>query len=226
MALISAKSVVLEIKDNLRAPEGDYWRIWNMLVNVYRDVNLYHTQEARLSKQTMDNNYIIYYPDDMVDLVSVYVPYEGKMVRLTPSNIVPTTSLQMGETVLNVEDGEGEAIRTSVSGYKAKPFNPFGYYYNYKKGRYIKFLVESRTEVILAYKTTGLTTDDTFIPVEYKNALIWGVIYQETLLGRNSMWRTQDVEKMYNNALMLIKRPKFDVEAFLDVWLNGATLNR
>jgi hypothetical protein len=71
-----------------------------------------------------------------------------------------------------------------------------------------------------------LTTDDTFIPVEYKNALIWGVIYQETLLGRNSMWRTQDVEKMYNNALMLIKRPKFDVEAFLDVWLNGATLNR
>ena len=224
--LVEAKSVVLEIMQHLESPESHYWKIWSKVINVYRELHLHHTHNISLKKETMNNNSIIFYPDDMVELVRCYVPYEGELVALTPKKIVPTVSRQMGVDVLNIEDGEGEAIYISTKGYKAKPANPFGYYYDYKKERYIKFLVDSRREVILAYKTSGLSTDDTLIPIELKNALVWGVIYQEVLLSKTTMWRTQEVKALFDEYKGTIKKPTFDVNAFLDSWLNGATLNR
>ena len=224
--LVEAKSVVLEIMQHLESPDSHYWKIWSKVINVYRELHLHHTHNITMSKETMNSNFIVYYPDEMVELVRCYVPYEGVMTPLTPKKIVPTVSRQMGVDVLDLEDGEGEPISISTSGYKAKPANPFGYYYDYKKERYIKFLVESRSEVILAYKTTGLSTDDTLIPIELKNALVWGVIYQEVLLSKTTMWRTQEVKMLFEEYKASIKKPTFDVNAFLDAWLNGATLNR
>jgi hypothetical protein len=226
MSLIEAKSVVLEIMQHLDSPDSHYWKIWSKVVNVYRTLHLYHSHNVRLNKYVMDNNKIIYYPDDMLELVTCYIPYEGQMVRLTPKKIVPTISRFMGNDIRNEEDGEGEAIAVSTMGYKAKPHNIFGYYYDYKKERYIAFLTEERTEVILAYKTSGLTSDDTLIPEEFKNALIWGVVYQEVLLSKNTMWRTQEVKAMYDEEVRMLRKPTYDVNALLDVWLNGATLNR
>lgn len=226
MSLIEAKSVVLEVMQYMELPESSYWKVWSKLVNVYRDVNLHHSPVVKISKEVMNNNKVIFYPDDMIDLIDCYVPYNGEMAPLTPKKIIPTQSLTMGIEHRDIEDGEGEQIRVSGRGYSAKPSNPHGYYNDYKDGRYIVFLTENRSEVILAYKTSGLSADNTLIPAEYKNALLWGTIYQETLMSKTTQWRTQEVKQEYDNALSLIRKPKFNVNAFLDAWLNGATLHR
>ena len=226
MSTVQAKSVVLEILRKLELPDSHYWKVWDSVVNVYRSINLHHAHFPRIKKEVMDNNRIIYYPSDMVELIKCYVPYQGKLEELTPTNIVPTVSQQMGMVVRNVEDGEGEAIHVGHRGMKSKPQNPFGYYYDYKKERYIAFLVQDRSEVMLAYKTSGLTSDDTLIPVELKNALLWGVIYEEVLLSRNTMWRTQEVKRMYDDALALVRKPSVNMKALVEAWVGGATLNR
>lgn len=226
MNTVEAKSVVIEILRKLQLPDSHYWRVWDSVVNVYREINLHHAHFPRIKKEVMDNNRMIYYPSDMVELISCYVPYQGKMEELTPTNIVPTVSQQMGVTIRDIEDGEGEAIHVGYRGMKAKPQNPFGYFYDYKKERYIVFLVEDRSEVMLAYKTSGLTSDDTLIPIELKNALMWGVIHEETLLSKTTQWRTSDVERKFEKALSMVRKPSVNMKALVEAWIGGATLNR
>lgn len=225
-SLIEAKSIVLEVLDLAKLPEEEYSRVWRLLINVYRDMNLNHISNVKMSKQAMDSNHIVYYPDDMLELVKIYVPYRGRLEPLTETNIVPTVSLRMGRLENNLEDGEGEAIAVETRGMMAKPHNMMGYYYNYKYERYIKFLVESRTEVLLAYKTSGLSTDDTLIPAECKNAIIWNVIYEDTLLSKNPQWKTGEVRLKAENELVKLRRVSFDYDAFITAWIKPLTPTR
>jgi len=224
--LIEAKAIVLEAIELAQLPQSAYGRLWKMLVNEYRDLNLYAINNVKFSKVAMDNNKIIYYPDDMVKLIAVYVPYNGEMVKLTKRRLVPTTSLTNGVVNRNVEDGENEPVSIEIRGRGAVPHNPFGYYYDYKHERYLAFVTESRTEVVLGYQTSGMSSQDTLIPVECKNALLWGIIYKDTLMSKNPQWKTQDVYRLHQDELDKLRKIDFDYELFADSWLNPNQVTR
>jgi hypothetical protein len=226
MSLIEAKGIVLEAIELAERPQSDYTRMWKLLVNEYRNLNLYHINNVRFRKVEMSNQKIIVYPDDMIKLLGCYVPYQGEIVKLSKKKLVPTTSLQSGVTIRDVEDGEGEAIKVDVLGKVAKPHNVFGYYYDYKRERYIVFMTESRTEVILAYQTNGLTAGDTLIPLEYKNALLYGMLYKDILLRKNTQWRTQEVKMLYDEEIRKLSIPEFNYEDFADAWIGTNTVTR
>lgn len=226
MSLVTAKSVVLDIMRKARMPEEEYFRTWGMVVDVYRDMHLNHVDSVKVSKAAMNNNRIIFYPSDMIELVGCYVPYHGEMVALSPKKLVPTYSRRLGANVLNLEDGEGEPVRVGGRGYKAEPHNEFGYYYNYTHERYIRFETDYRSEVMLAYKTSGLSEDDTLIPVQYKNALFWGVVQMDTLLSRNPQWRAQEVGRKYEDELSKLRMQHFDHHMLVEAWIRSATPTR
>ena len=226
MSLIEAKGIVLEALEIAQLPQNDYTRMWKFLVNEYRDLNLFHINNVKFVKTEMDNQHIIYYPDDLIKLIAVYIPYNGEVVKLSKKNLVPTTSLQAGETIRDVEDGEGEAVLVDQVGKVAKPHNVFGYYYDYKRERYIVFLTESKTEVILAYQTNGLTANDTLIPLEYKNALLYGMLYKDALFRKNTQWRTSELKALHDEEKRKLSIVEFDYETFADAWMNPNTVTR
>ena len=63
-SLIEAKSIVLEVLDLAKLPEEEYSRVWRLLINVYRAMNLNNIPNAKMSKEAMDSNHIVTNPDD------------------------------------------------------------------------------------------------------------------------------------------------------------------
>lgn len=226
MSLIEAKGIVLEAIELAERPQNDYRRMWNLLVNEYRDLNMYHINNVRFKKEVMSNQKIITYPPDMLKLIAVYVPYNGEIVKLSRKGLVPTISTQYGKEIRDAEDGENEALLVDVDGYVAKPHNVFGYYYDYKRERYIVFVTDERTEVILAYNTNGLTSENTLIPLEYKNALLYGILHKDSLFRKNPQWRIGELKQLHDEEVRKLSMAEFDYEDFADVWINSNTVTR
>ena len=226
MSLVAAKGIVLEALELAQLPPSDYGRMWKFLVNEYRDLNLYHINNVRFKKEEMDNQYMIMYPEDCIRVVSVYVPYNGETVKLSRRKLVPTTSIQYGKTIRDPEDGENEALLIDKTGKVAVPHNEFGYYYDYKRERYMVFVTDARTEVILAYQTNGLTANDTTIPLEFKNALLYGILYKDALFRKNTQWRTGELKQLCDDEKRKLTTIDFDYETFADVWMTPNVATR
>lgn len=224
--LVEAKSIVLEAMMLMGKPQSDFPMVFQHLVNGYRELRMYHISNVTYKKTSMDSQRIVEYPDDMVRLLGVYVPYHGEIVRLTQRPLVPTTSLQYGKRVRDVEDGEGEGVAQTTVGSNARSANVFGYYMDDKENRIILCLTEARTEVVVAYVSSGLTPNDTLISVEYKEALVNYIMWRDALMRKDNMNYVAMLDKVYNEGLRMLEKPVISYEDMASVWITGKTVDR
>ena len=104
--------------------EGKYKKFLQHAINGFREMNKHHYKNTKRVKLTMDSNYIIAYPSDMILCVNIYVPVNGEYKRLEKKDtLVDTTSLQAGVTIRDEEDGEGEDIMVNAEGMGAGTVN-------------------------------------------------------------------------------------------------------
>lgn len=184
-ALISIREVVRETLFLTKNDDSEYKRFLQYAINGFREMNKHHYKNTKRTKLTMDSNYIIPFPSDMVLCVNIYIPLNGEYVRLTKKDtIVDTTSLQSGVVVRNTDDGENEDILITTSGFKGGALNSYGYYTEDKRNARFIFLTNYRTEVIVDYITNGISTDDDNIPTMCKQALQAWIKWQNALDDR------------------------------------------
>lgn len=224
--IVRAKDLVNEALLLTRRPQSDYGLVFQHLVNGYRELNTHQAVGVKYSKETMDSQRMVDYPDDLVELRYVFIPYHGQPQKLTRTPLVPTTSLMYGERRRNVEDGENEPIPIQTRGSQAEPHNPFGYYMQDDANRWIIFLTDSRTEVVLAYTTSGLSSEDRYIPAAYKEVLINYIVWRDAFLGKESISYVQQAERIYNDSLRRIEKPNVNYDDFVNVWVVSKTVGR
>lgn len=201
--------------------ESDYTRMVQIAIDGYRELNLTVLPEGRnVEKFTMDTNYIIYMPDDLIMVNRICVPLDGLLWPLTNNEkIVPTTSLVGGAETLDTEDGEGVDITSLGSAYSTRGGrNTEGYFkVDYKKRRII-FRNVNRTEVLLDYNTSGVSlTETTYIPTYAKIALEAYIRlymeYNNPIPNPNTIAIFQD---LYNTQKSICRGIKFSLTDFLD----------
>lgn len=222
--LVEVKSMVVETLMLTGRPQSDFPIIFQHFVNGYRELRKYHISNVTYRKMPMDGQKMLDYPDDMVRLLGVYIPYHGEIVKLTQKPLVPTTSMIYGQKVRNVEDGEGEAL--SVSKNPGESQNAFGYYMDDKDNRVLIFLTEARTEVVVAYISSGLSAESSLISVEYKEALTNYVMWRDALMRKDNMNYVQILKKVYDDSVRMLEKPTISYEDMASVWIVGKTVNR
>ena len=100
--LIEARDLVNEALMLTNRPQSDYGVIFQHLVNGFRELNKNSATSVKYQKMTMDSQRMIDYPEDLVELKYVFVPYHGEIKPLTRKPLVPTTSLIHGGRVRNI----------------------------------------------------------------------------------------------------------------------------
>jgi hypothetical protein len=184
--LVSVKDVVKETIWMANKGEGFYKKFLQHAINGFREMNKHHYKNTKREKLTMDSNYIIPFPNDMVLCVNIYVPVNGVYKRLSKKDdLVDTTSLQAGVTIRDTADGEGESIQVNNYGMGAGTTNIYGYYTEDKRNARFIFMTNYRTEVIIDYITNGISSSDDLIPTSCKQALQAWMLWQDSLYDRN-----------------------------------------
>jgi hypothetical protein len=149
-------------------PEGYEAKMKQIAIEGYREMNIVALSQGRATEKfTMDSNYIVYMPDDMMLVNRVAVPYNGEMWFLTlERDMVPTTSESGGQEILDPDWGEGEDIIKRGVFYAARGgVNTEGYYFPDYVKRRILFRNVNRSEVLISYMHSGIDkTETTYIP--------------------------------------------------------------
>jgi hypothetical protein len=119
---------------------------------------------------TMSDNFTIDFPDDYIDYVVIGVPYGGRMWSFTKDEgIITTRSEECGDITLDANRGEGQNRGEPVKDAYGMPggLNET-YFVDDKKNRRFVFRGKQQSEVLLIYKTTGISlTGETLIPRQY-----------------------------------------------------------
>jgi hypothetical protein len=186
--------------------ESNYKRFFQYAINVYRELNKHSFNNSKRTKLTMDSNYIIPFPSDMIYCVGVYVPVSGEYKRITKKNsLVDTTSLQAGVTIRDTEDGEGDDILINLRGAGAGSLNEYGYYTeDWRNARFL-FLTDYRTEVIIDYITNGISSGQDLVPIMCKDALQSGIMWQEARFSREYNLGEKQMHKAeYKDSLRML----------------------
>jgi len=224
--IIKANDLVNEALMLTRRPQSDYGLVFQHLVNGYRELNTHQAVGVKYEKKQMDGQRMVDYPEDLVELKYVFVPYHGQPQKLTRKPLVPTTSLMYGERRRNVEDGENEPISIQTRGNHALPHNVFGYYMQNDAERWIIFLTDSRSEVVLAYTTNGLSADNKYIPTAYKEVLLNYIIWRDAFFAKENMNYILEAKRTYTDSLRELEKPNVNYEDFVDAWVVNKTVGR
>lgn len=183
--LVSIKDIVKETVWLANKGEGKYNRFLQLAINGFREMNKHQFKNTKREKLTMDSNYIIPFPNDMVMCVNIYVPVDGKFKRLSKlDDLVDTTSLNGGNVVRNTDDGEGEDIKVNNYGMGAGTTNLLGYYTEDRRNARFIFLTNYRTEVIIDYITNGITSGNDYVPTACKQALQSWIMWQDSYYSK------------------------------------------
>jgi hypothetical protein len=201
--------------------ENNAFYRWALLaMDAYRHLRLFSLNEPVYVKLTPDALNRVSLPTDYIGFVNIYVPVGGKLVSLTRDDqIVPTLSGLTGAETLDSTDGEGVSIADEpYAGYMTVGgYNVDGYYTLDEERRKIILVDLSRTEVVLAYISTGVSSTDTFIPMEAVPAMeahmIWNDKLYQGKLNEAKFW--EDVFDRRADELAALKSPT------LDEWLDA-----
>jgi hypothetical protein len=202
-------------------PDSEYNRMIQIAIDGYRELNLVVLPEGRnIEKFTMDSNYIVYMPDDLILVNRICVPIDGELWPLTKrDSIVPTTSESGGSEVLDEDDGEGVDVTNKGIYYSRKGGRNYEGYFrpDYRKRRII-FRNVSRTEVLMDYVTSGVDlTETTYIPIYAKTALEAYIrLYQEYNKMQPNPNNIAIYKDLYDTQKSICRGIKFSMTDFLD----------
>lgn len=229
-----ALATIMEIADGIllksKLPEGKSVQIKQMLIDGYRELNLVVSDEGRIRALfTMDENFIIDLPDDLLILNDVFVPYENGIWSLTQRTDIPiiTETLAGAEVIPDDWGGgrdiiHGEGVYFQATGGR----NYEGYYTVDEDKRRIHFRNVNRSEVMLDYNSSGINrTDVTFIPMTIKPALEAYVMMECAAYDIIPLREYELHKDRYERQKSILRLLDFNFTAFTDtVWktMNGS----
>ena len=156
-------------KSNIQS--SDYFLMYQFAIDGYRDLNMYHfgSQGVNYSKSTVSDVKTINLPDDYIGFIRLYLPYNGQEWALTENtDIIKTLTLDGGDYTLDSDYGEGVDINDGSTGlYGSVGGKNSNYYAIDEANRRIHVNLDVNSELVLVYKSSGISLDDTsYIPIQ------------------------------------------------------------
>ncbi len=220
-ALITINEIVEGIQMMTEIPEEHGFRIEQLVIDAIKELNLVALDEGRaVEKKTMDSNYLLSMPSDLIRLNGACIPVNGELWPLTVERqMVPTTSLTDGAVTLDDDYGEGVDIVKVGTGYSARGgVNLHGYVFPDYAQRRLVFRNVNRSEVLLDYMTTGVDlTDTTYVPTQAKTAIGFYVKLQMELNKTKPIPNNVTMfEDQYSKQKDILRGIKFNRNEFMD----------
>ena len=207
--LVSLKALVQSALWQAKRPPSDYRRFFEFAYRGYRELRLHHVQEGvKFVKATPSTINTINFPEDMVDFVGIGVPVSGKVIWLTRDDDIVITTTLVG--ALETQDSDAEegvdildAAATNL--YTKGGINLDGYYKIDWENRRIMLNSVTRTEVILAYRSSGVSvTGETYIPVKFENVLIAWIMWQDCRFDNLKVQINEYFHQQYKDELVML----------------------
>ena len=193
-------------------PDLTYDLVNEGLVDAYRMLRLTTISSGtKVSKHTPSDINTIDMPSDCEKVLFVAVPVSGELSFLSRRDTIITTTTQSGGVeTLDSDDGEGVSVLDDMWGaYSVRGgSNNDGYYTVEHDNRRIKVNSNSRTEVLLGYVTSGISsTEDIEIPNKYIDVLTATILYKESCYDPTLPMNTKAyIKQMYHEARYEIKK--------------------
>ena len=219
MADTSAVATIRQIVDELilkkKVDRNEHFYLYSKIsVSVIRELMLYHMNSNIYVKVTMDSLNRIILPTDCLNVIGVYTFLNGKMTSLTREDRLITTTT--GTPPSDTQDSaQGEGVKIGmplVFGYAQHgAMNVDGFYKMDETARVIWINANTRTELILGYVSSGISSLDTFIPIVAQDAIEMGIlsrlaIYNEPKMA--SFYKEQYDEKV--GLLRVLEMPSLE----------------
>lgn len=211
----------------LQRTDSEYKRYFNFAISGLRNLRLLYTEDGKnIIKVEPNAVNRIDFPSDMEEFIALGVPVNGEVWWLTrKDSIIPTKTVVGLDESLDSTDGEGELIDNaqyntfaSVGG-----VNLQGYYTLDMKNREIIINNTQRTELLLAYKSSGIDiSSTTYFPTKYVEALKAWIAWKDIEYDKSVRENIKDShEARYNRKIKDIQR----IEApshieVIDAWRN------
>ena len=226
--VVTLNAIVKNALWQAKRPSSDKARFYEFAYRGYRELRLHHVQEGvKLSKLTPDAINCIDFPEDMIDFVGIGVHVNGKLSLLTRNDdiIITTTLVGAVETQDNDSGEDVDIYDSNTDGYYAKGgVNYDGYYKVDWENRRIMLNSVTRTEVVLAYVSSGTNaTGDTYIPVKYEPALIAYIMWQDSRYDDKRIAIAQYYETQYIKEIQNLDEGP-TLQEYLDVLYSTYTL--
>lgn len=226
--VVTLKAIVKNALWQAKRPTSDHARFYELAYRGYRELRLHHVREGvKLSKLTPDSINCVDFPEDMIDFVGIGVPVNGKLSLLTRDDdiIITTTLVGSVETQDNDAGEDVDIYDSTTDGYYAKGgINYDGYYKIDWENRRIMLNSVTRTEVILAYVSSGVNaTGETYVPVKYEPALIAYIIWQDSRFDDKRIAIAQYYETQYVKEIQNLDEGP-TLQEYLDVLYSTYTL--
>jgi hypothetical protein len=207
--------------------DSEYKRYFNFAISGLRELRLLYTEDGKnIIKVEPDNVNRINFPSDMEEFIALGVPVQGKIWWLTRKNdMIPTKTVVGLDESLDSDDDEGELLQNAQSNTFSSVggINLQGYYTIDNKNREIIINNTQRTELLLAYTSSGVElSSTTYFPTKYVEALKSWISWKDIEFDKSVNEAIKDsYEKRYNRKIKDIQR----IEApshieILDAWRN------
>lgn len=223
-SLVKLSSIVKETLYFAERPDSYYKRFYQHAINGYRELAKFHLADCvRTVKKTMDSNYIIAFPDDMLQWLRVSIAVDGEKWPLTyKSDMINTTSVQYGQVVRSGSSGEGEDVSVGSSGFGAGIENYYGYFVVDYENRRFLFVCDQKREVFLEYSSLGISTDADLIPVICKDCLQSYIMWKDAFYNPAAPMNDKILKRdIYSEELIKLRNLyTFNLDELRDV-LNG-----
>lgn len=167
------KAVASKFLLRTQRPISEYKRAVSIVIDGYRDINLFHLGNAKKVRLQMNDISCIDLPDDYQTFISLSIPYNGREYTFTKdSTLVSPSAEENGVEVLTTDD---QAVSGSFSfgSYASTGGNNDFYYLIEESKRRIVINGVANSTVTLTYISTGISmTEETAIPKYTEEALL------------------------------------------------------
>jgi len=225
MADLFAWCTFKEIIDDLMLGKGDaadpgqYMRYLNFAVNVYTRLRV-HVIPAIESVELPISHEIraVVMPNDMLKFNSIGILHHGKFHAFKPKESIDFVEMECGEDERDTGQHNEKQHRHHVHGF---------YTLDRENKRILIDAPLHIQKVILNFTPTGISTDGlTYIPKMYKNYIIAGVEWQESIRDKSlTAYDKQTFEREYIKELNMVTGLQYDTDAIFDMYYNDLRHN-
>lgn|SRR5512133_352973 len=220
MAELSGIRTLKQVVDGLlfksSEPKENYMRFYQMAIDAYRDLRLFHSTDKVWLKCVPDSLNRIDFPSDMLQFVSLSVPINGLLYTLTREDlIVPTVTGTAPNETLDATDGEGVDVNKGYyQAYWARGgVNQEGYFTVDYNNRKIILSNVDRTEVVLCYVSNGVSSTNSYVPVTAVPAIEAYIMWKDKFYQRDTLPNIDYYFKQYEyecDRLDVLTEPTLD----------------
>jgi len=210
--LRSLKDIVKKAIAVSKSDLDSYKIFFQYLTDGYRELRLHHSKRGRIqAKASVDQDlFTVDYPEDLLTLISVGIPINGEIWKLSKKHdVVTTTTTVGGNETYDTDIGEGGDILSNYwYGYNSLGgVNIEGYYQEDVENRRIMLKNFIGTKVWLYYTSSGTSlTGETLVPVLYEPTLVAWILKEDTSYDPNKIKLNPHYQNLYDSRLRYLRR--------------------